>query len=117
MSMLTLPHHMSTMTCGGVTGHATGCDRATCERIIHQNCGVGDVHRTESGEAVLFTTDQRVCVTCDEPIVLREGSSARYMHVNLTDVPGASGRWDHTAEPKLAHPMDTDPFAGIDEDE
>ena len=52
-------------------------------------------------------TDQRACVTCGEPTV--PTGAFKFRHDN----------WDldrnHPAQPKLAHPMDADPFAGIDE--
>ncbi len=51
----------------------------------------------------------RTCVTCDQPITHLFGTT--YAHTTTTG-PYA----DHTAQPKLAHPMDTDPFAGINED-
>lgn len=53
-----------------------------------------------------MTTDSRVCTTCDDPIALVDGSQLHYEHVRPPE-------FTHTAEPKLAHPMDTDPFAGI----
>lgn len=58
------------------------------------------------------TTDQRVCVTCEQPITLAAGSQLRYVHANNGDFYRFVG--DHTAQPKLAHPMDEDPFAGCD---
>lgn len=53
------------------------------------------------------TTDQRVCVVCDEPIQLMDGSRSYYQHIWAPESP-------HDAQPKLAHPMDDDPFAGAD---
>lgn len=53
----------------------------------------------------MTTTDPRVCVTCGQHIIAI--SPSRYAHADPN-----VGR-DHTAEPKIAHPMDTDPFAGI----
>lgn len=55
------------------------------------------------------TTDQRVCVTCEQPITAI--SPTRYAHSDPS-----TGR-DHQAQPKLAHPMDNDPFAGLDDSE
>lgn len=58
------------------------------------------------------TTDQRVCVTCDQPIRLARDSQTHYEHLD----PHAAtvDRRPHEAQPKLAHPMDQDPFAGVD---
>lgn len=51
----------------------------------------------------------RVCVVCDQPIELTApGNSTRYVHAAV------SFATDHRAQPKLAHPMDSDPFAGIE---
>jgi hypothetical protein len=50
--------------------------------------------------------ETRVCVTCDQPIVrTMPGNQTRYIHAVT------SFATDHPAEPKLAHPMDVDPFA------
>jgi hypothetical protein len=38
-----LPHR-ATMTCGGVTGHASDCERLTCMDVVHENCTPTSVH-------------------------------------------------------------------------
>jgi len=60
-------------------------------------------------QAADVATDQRVCVTCEEPIQLTPGLSTVYEHV--------AGRSNHRAQPKLWHPMDADPFAGLDDED
>lgn len=52
--------------------------------------------------------DARECVVCDQPTVERGGV---YVHVLTVNGDHAA---DHRAQPKLAHPMDSDPFAGIE---
>lgn len=51
----------------------------------------------------------RTCVVCDQPIVNVTG--AVYVH----RLPQTTNM--HTAQPVIAHPMDTDPFAGADPEE
>lgn len=51
-------------------------------------------------------TDQRVCVTCGLHIT-RE-TATRYRHLDFR------ADADHQAQPKLAHPMDADAFAGLE---
>lgn len=38
--------HSANYICGGVTGHATHCDRTVCRRILHSNCTSNTVHYT-----------------------------------------------------------------------
>lgn len=64
---------------------------------------------------VIEQPEQRVCVTCEQPIVLDADVQARYVHTADADA-FVSGIGDHPAQPKLAHPMDVDPFAGLDEE-
>ena len=60
-------------------------------------------------------TDQRVCavytsgIWCGAPVEPVEGTT-KWRHTNRVPVYG------HDAQPKLAHPMDTDPFAGVDDE-
>lgn len=62
----------------------------------------------------MTTTTPRVCVTCDQPIELGEYGVTTYVHSRAISGETAP---DHPAQPKLAHPMDTDPFAGLDDSE
>lgn len=68
--------------------------------------GLADPSPELTGE----TAEQRVCVTCEQPINPNAPGSIHYEHTD-------NGRFAHIAQPKLAHPMDNDPFAGLDEDE
>lgn len=60
--------------------------------------------------ATELNAEQRVCVVCTEDIQLVPGHATVYEHTRLDGV-DARG---HLALPKLAHPMDQDPFAGLD---
>lgn len=53
-------------------------------------------------------SDAITCVVCETRIHLQQGKVVTYAHDDV--------RWDgdHDAQPKLAHPMDIDPFAGVD---
>ncbi|GAB3471795.1 hypothetical protein [Actinophytocola sediminis] len=52
------------------------------------------------------TGDRRTCVVCAQPIV-STGSACGFRHIDLAADHG------HEAHPRLAHPMDSDPFAGL----
>lgn len=52
--------------------------------------------------------EQRVCVTCDEPVWQTGDGFADWTHADV------ARDADHQAAVKLAHPMDLDPFAGLD---
>lgn len=56
------------------------------------------------------TADQRVCVVCEQPVALAAGQQTHYVHADNATFYRHIG--DHEAQPKLAHPMDQDPFAG-----
>lgn len=56
------------------------------------------------------TTDQRVCVVCDQRIGKAPTGTYYHLSIDWTTINGGG----HLAQPKLAHPMDTDPFAGAD---
>lgn len=57
------------------------------------------------------TTDQRVCRDCGQPIWPTGQGFTDYTHADI--VRDA----DHQAVVQLAHPMDADPFAGLDDPE
>lgn len=64
-----------------------------------------DTHSNDS-----LPHQERTCVVCDEPIAHVNGTT--YVHrLAQTTTP------THRAQPALAHPMDTDPFAGADPEE
>ncbi len=75
-------------------------------------CTVGTISNPLATSATVVygcgMDEPRTCVTCYRPI--RHLFGTTYTHLDDRPLP------NHQAVPKLAHPMDTDPFAGINED-
>lgn len=62
--------------------------------------------RTATPTSVGGEHTERVCVTCENPVENAGGRRYRHTDPDLDIL--------HRAQPKLAHPMDLDPFAGAD---
>jgi hypothetical protein len=97
------PTKETEMTTTNTSRPASGTDRAMFDLELQVTAGRLEVGLADPKPELTDAGDQRECATCDQPLV--PVGPASYVHASNDP------QVEHPARPRLAHPMDADPFA------